>query len=62
MPYKIINKEPPREFIGMDPKLDLHDELRFDSMFECGNLDKVTKISPSEYDCYMRVDTNATGH
>ncbi len=37
-------------------------ELRFDSDFECGNLDMVVKAQPCEYDLYMRVDTNTRGH
>lgn len=37
-------------------------ELKFDSKFECGNLDKVVKISDTEYDLYMRVDSNTRGH
>lgn len=46
----------------MDPKLDLSDELQFDSFFESGNLDMVTKTKPLEYDLYMRIDTNSMGH
>jgi len=35
----------------------------FDSNFECGNLDIVTKgWRENEYDLYMRVDTNTKGH
>ena len=30
--------------------------------FESGNLDRVVMISPTEYDLYMRPDTNARGH
>lgn len=56
------NKEPLRSFIGMDPKLDMTDELQFDSFFESGNLDMVTKVKELEYDLYMRIDTNSTGH
>ena len=36
--------------------------LEFDSKFEGGNLDKVVIVSPSEYDLYMRVDSNTNGH
>ena len=36
--------------------------LQFDSAFECGNLDRVVMISPTEYDLYMRPDTNVRGH
>jgi len=46
----------------MDPKIDLQNELQFDSFFEGGNLDRVNKIQPFEYDLYMRADTNTTGH
>ena len=36
--------------------------LLFDSSFESGNLDMVIQVHPSEYDCYMRVDSNTRGH
>lgn len=36
--------------------------LQFDSAFESGNLDRVVMVSPTEYDLYMRPDTNARGH
>lgn len=36
--------------------------LKFDSMFESGNLDCVMKISEDEYDLYMRPDTNTKGY
>ena len=62
IPYTIKNKEPLRKFIGMDPKINLNCELKFDSLFECGNLDMVTKVNHLEYELYMRVDTNTTGH
>lgn len=42
--------------------MDLIDELKFDSFFESGNLDMVTKAKNFEYDLYMRIDTNSTGH
>jgi hypothetical protein len=45
----------------MNPKLDLTDEFCFDSLFESGNLDMVTKVRDFEYDLYMRIDTNSTG-
>lgn len=54
--------EPPREFVGMNSGYVNEEELRFDSMFESGNLDQVYKIKPWEYDLYMRVDTNTRGH
>jgi len=31
-------------------------------MFESGNLDRVVMVSPTEYDLYMRPDTNTRGH
>ncbi|MFM7850921.1 MAG: M14-type cytosolic carboxypeptidase [Flammeovirgaceae bacterium] len=31
-------------------------------MFESGNLDRVVMVSPTEYDLYMRPDTNNRGH
>jgi hypothetical protein len=37
-------------------------ELIFDSSFESGNLDRVYKVKEFEYDMYMRVDTNTSGH
>lgn len=46
----------------MNPELDLTDELIFDSNFESGNLDLVTKAGENDYDLYMRVDTNTRGH
>ena len=36
--------------------------LNFDSFFECGNLDMAHKINDTEYDLYMRVDSNTHGH
>ena len=46
----------------MNPKLVNEEQLRFDSMFESGNLDMVIEPKPWEYDLYMRVDTNTRGH
>ena len=48
-----------RPFRGMraDPN-----ELIFDSKFESGNLDRVVKIAPNEYDLYTRIDANSYGH
>ena len=46
----------------MNPKIDLQNELIFDSNFESGNLDLVIKTGQNEYDLYMRVDTNTRGH
>lgn len=39
--------------------IDSGEVLSFDSMFECGNLDRVVMVSPTEYDLYMRPDTNS---
>ena len=50
-----------KKFFGMNQSVD-SGELQFDSDFECGNLDKVVKVKPFEYDLYMRVDTNTRGH
>lgn len=36
--------------------------LQFESSFESGNLDRVVMVTPTEYDLYMRPDTNARGH
>ncbi len=36
--------------------------LHFDSDFESGNLDIAVKISDTQYDLFMRVDTNTRGH
>lgn len=38
------------------------DALVFDSKFECGNLDRVEMVSKDEYDLYMRIDSNTSGH
>lgn len=48
-------------FNGMLPGRS-EDCLIFDSKFEGGNLDRVEMQSSDEYDLYMRVDTNTTGH
>ncbi|KAL4481481.1 hypothetical protein ABPG74_007570 [Tetrahymena malaccensis] len=50
-----------RPFIGMNPQYPTN-KMKFDSMFEGGNLDCVIKISENEYDLYMRVDSNTKGH
>ena len=49
-------------FQGMNPQLDYHSELTFDSSFESGNLDMVIRTKQFQYDLYMRVDTNTRGH
>ena len=62
--YTIIRKKMPkrdgRSFIGMKAEL-IDENLIFDSKFESGNLDKVTKIKDDEYDLYIRTDTNTYG-
>lgn len=40
----------------------LKKELRFDSNFECGNLDLAVSLGNNEYDLFMRVDSNTKGH
>lgn len=37
-------------------------DIQFDSNFESGNLDEVVQLSKTEFDLYMRVDTNTRGH
>ena len=56
--------EAPREFLGMNPMLDqsVKPDLIFDSNFESGNLDRVFRVREYEYDLFMRVDTNTSGH
>ena len=36
--------------------------LKFDSDFECGNLDAVIQRTSTDFDLFMRVDTNTHGH
>lgn len=36
--------------------------LTFDSSFESGNLDMVVQVDNSEFDMFMRVDSNTRGH
>lgn len=36
--------------------------IKFDAIFECGNLDLVVKVSEWEFDLFMRVDSNTKGH
>ena len=51
----------PKRFEGMNP--DVTDcPLVFDSAFECDNLDRVIMVTETEYDLYMRPDTNTRGH
>lgn len=51
-----------RAFEGMNPTLNLNDELIFNSCFESGNLDCVIKVTPSEYDLFLKIDSNTRGH
>ena len=46
----------------MNPEINQDNELVFDSHFESGNLDMVIKTNDSDYDLFMRVDTNTRGH
>ena len=38
------------------------EEIHFDSNFECGNLDLAICTGPSQYDLWLRVDSNTRGH
>lgn len=59
---KKMNKVPdPRPFLGMSPDCP-SDCLRFDSFFECGNLDRAVLVKADEYDLYVRPDSNTGGH
>ena len=55
-----IKKKIIRPFDGMNP--DIFCDLIFDSKFESGNLDCIIQTSDTEFDLYMRVDTNTQGH
>ncbi|CAK93952.1 unnamed protein product (macronuclear) [Paramecium tetraurelia] len=57
---KIKNNKNQYLFVGMNPNID--SQIKFNSQFESGNLDLVIWKSESEYDLYMRVDTNTNGH
>jgi len=41
---------------------EMREEFLFDSNFESGNLDFVGKVSDSEYDMLMRLDSNSKSH
>lgn len=47
-------------FEGMNPQENC--PIEFDAMFESGNLERVVMLSPTEYDLYMRPDTNTRSH
>lgn len=61
-----MNLDSGRIFLGMNSKfndkISNGNILEFDAKFECGNLDKVVMVNENEYDIYMRVDSNTTGH
>jgi hypothetical protein len=58
---KLNKVQDPRPFTGMAPDCP-DDSLHFDSMFECGNLDRVVMVSADEYDLYVRPDGNTGGN
>ena len=45
----------------MNPIFKNH-KITFDSCFESGNLDCVVRVSESEYDLILRIDSNTAGH
>ena len=57
---KKTQKNDTRPFVGMKPDLE-GENLIFDSNFESGNLDKVSKAKEDEYDLYIRTDSNTYG-
>lgn len=50
-----------RRFEGMRPGCG-EECIRFDSIFECGNLDKAVLVKDNEYELYLRVDCNTHSH
>jgi len=40
----------------------LHNTLKFDSVFESGNLAIAIKVSDIEYNCLLQNDINTNGH
>jgi len=40
----------------------LHNTLKFDSVFESGNLAIAIKVSDTEYNCLLQNDINTNGH
>ena len=58
--YKFLNKNSTARQYGMTHNSE--GSLVFDSFFECGNLDKVEMLSPTEYDVYIRPDSNTSTH
>ncbi|CAK61401.1 unnamed protein product (macronuclear) [Paramecium tetraurelia] len=55
-----IPNKPQFPFLGMNPTY--FNRIKFNSIFESGNLDIVIQVSEFEYDLYMRVDGNTQGH
>lgn len=50
-----------RPFIGNNPVVKSKG-IEFNSMIESGNLDVAIRKSDTEFDLFMRVDTNTRGH
>lgn len=44
----------------MNPKI--NSSILFDSRFESGNLDYVIRSKTNEYDLFLRIDSNTSGH
>ncbi|CAD8110508.1 unnamed protein product [Paramecium sonneborni] len=57
---KVKSSQNQQIFVGMNPNNDY--QIKFNSLFESGNLDIAIQKSEFEYDLYMRVDTNTKGH
>lgn len=47
-------------FHGMNPKIKC--PVIFESRFESGNLDYVIRTKTNEYDLFLRIDSNTSGH
>lgn len=58
---KLEEETKSKKYEGMSPTVPFN-ELRFDSKFESGNLDKVVKVRDGEYDLYIRSDANSRRH
>lgn len=56
-----INRDNLERIRGMAKNLP-NNTLTFDSFFEEGNLDYAIKVKESEYDLFIRTDSNARGH
>ena len=46
----------------MNPTLNLKEEILFNSCFEAANLDCVIKVGETEFDLFLRIDSNTRGH